>query len=1523
MEVFPTLHLEGDCKVYMEDVRVDRVVTTRARDLLKVYISCDNIIEKEYIYKVEKELHKQLFSALEGGKEGPEVKLYETFHLSAQYDAPAVFGAYKNSMLLELKEYSPMLHSMLKSAEMSFEADDKVVLTMEDIPLYHQKSGELLQILDKIVCERCGVRAFFEVAYEEPKESKYREEDDIKIARRIAEIAGNRAAISQTSDSEYVDMSGVDGNEFEHTASPMQGADAKIAEQPQKQPEQKAEPAQPPKKEFKKEGKKDFKSFRRQGRRSDNPDVLYGYDVEGEIVPMDQILDEMGEITIRGKVLSVEEREIRNEKTIVSFFITDFTDTMKCKMFCPNEELPNIREGVKKGAFLLVRGLCAMDSFDKDLTISIKSLQKTKDFTVTRMDHSTKKRVELHCHTKMSDMDGVSDVIDIVKRAYKWGHPAIAITDHGVVQALADVFHTWQDLYKGAKAEAEKEGKQLDRQDFFKVICGCEIYLVDDLKNIVVNPKGQSLMDSFVVFDIETTGFSSVTNHIIEIGAVKVENGKIVDRFSTYVNPQEPIPYRITKLTTITDADVMDAPTIDQVLPEFFAFCEGCVLVAHNASFDTGFIKENARKLELPYAYTHVDTLAMARVLLPQLAKFTLDHVAKTVGVSLENHHRAVDDAEATAEIFEKFIPMLLEKGAHDLDAVNELGRTSTDYVRKTPSYHAIVLAKNDVGRVNLYKLISASHLQYFNRRPKVPKSLILENREGLILGSACEAGELYRALLRGAPQAEIADIVNFYDYLEIQPNGNNAFMIDSDKSDHENIHSMEDIQEINKKICDLGEEFHKPVCATCDVHFLDPEDEVYRRIIMAGNGFKDADSQAPLYLRTTEEMLAEFEYLGSDKAREVVIDNTNLIADMVDSIDPVRPDKCPPVIENSDQTLTDICYRRAHEIYGEVLPDIVEKRLEKELNSIISNGFAVMYIIAQKLVWKSVEDGYLVGSRGSVGSSFVANMAGITEVNSLSPHYYCKKCHYYDFDSPEVKAYAGKAGCDMPDKICPNCGEKLVKDGFDIPFETFLGFKGDKEPDIDLNFSGEYQSKAHKYTEVIFGYGQTFRAGTIGTLAEKTAYGYVMKYYEERGIHKRRCEIERIAEGCTGVRRSTGQHPGGIVVLPLGEEINSFTPVQHPANDMTTDIVTTHFDYHKIDHNLLKLDILGHDDPTMIRMLQDLTGIDPTKIPLDDKDVMSLFQNTDALGVKPEDILGCKLGSLGIPEFGTDFAMQMLIDTQPTSFSDLVRIAGLSHGTDVWLGNAQTLIEEGKATISTAICTRDDIMIYLMQMGVEAGLSFTIMESVRKGKGLKDEWIATMKEHNVPDWYIWSCKKIKYMFPKAHAAAYVMMAWRIAYCKVNYPLAYYAAFYSIRADCFSYELMCQGKEHLEAVLADYNRRKDELSKKEQDSIRDLRIVQEMYARGFEFMPIDIYKAHSRLFQIIDGKIMPSLGSIDGMGDKAAEAMMEAAKDGPFLSRDDLRSRSKAPQNVIDKMGELGLLGSLPQSNQLSLFDFM
>ena len=772
---------------------------------------------------------------------------------------------------------------------------------------------------------------------------------------------------------------------------------------------------------------------------------------------------------------------------------------------------------------------------------------------------------------------------------------------------------------------------------------------------------------------------------------------------------------------------------------------------------------------------------------------------------------------------------------------------------------------------------------------------------------------------MRNSSEEEVARIVNFYDYLEIQPIGNNAFML---KGENPTAKSEEDLRDYNRRIVELGEQFNKPVVATCDVHFLNPEDEIYRRIIMTSKGFKDADDQAPLYLRTTEEMLKEFEYLGSRKAEEVVITNTNRIADCIEPLSPVRPDKCPPVIPDSDKILREICYNRAHEIYGEELPPIVTERLERELNSIISNGFAVMYIIAQKLVWKSNEDGYLVGSRGSVGSSFVATMSGITEVNPLSPHYYCASCHYSDFDSEEVKAYAGRAGCDMPDRNCPVCGKPLKKEGFDIPFETFLGFKGDKEPDIDLNFSGEYQSKAHKYTEVIFGAGQTFRAGTIGTLAEKTAFGYVKNYYEEKGIHKRNCEIDRIVAGCTGIHRTTGQHPGGIIVLPYGEDINSFTPVQHPANDQTTDIITTHFDYHSIDSNLLKLDILGHDDPTMIRMLEDLTGLNACEIPLDSKEVMSLFQNTDALKITPEDIGGCPLGCLGVPEFGTDFAMQMLLDTQPTELSDLIRIAGLAHGTDVWLGNAQTLIKEGKCTISTAICTRDDIMTYLISKGMDNAQSFTIMESVRKGKGLKPEWETAMREHDVPEWYIWSCKKIKYMFPKAHAAAYVMMAWRIAWFKIFQPLAYYAAFFSIRATAFSYEIMCLGRERLEYYLEDYKKRKDTLSKKEQDTLRDMRVVQEMYARGYEFMPVDLYKAQAHRFQIIDGKLMPALDTIDGLGDKAADAVVLAAMDGPFLSKDDFQNRTKVSKTVIALMDDLKIFGNLPQSNQISLFDF-
>ena len=1499
LEVFPTLKLDKKLQAQMQQVEVEGIAATRHRDAMYIKLLSNHLIDKDDIWKLEAEIKRQLFSNVKTA-----IHIRERFTLSEQYTPEMLLQHYFDSMLKEIRAYSPLMFNMLKRATYSVDGK-KIVFTVDDIVPNHEKADEAMDILDKILSERCGLSVFTEFAYRPAKESRYKADDELKIARQIDQIVSKLPA------------SGEQAEEKEDVIETPKEHVAAGSEMKQKKPVQ---TDNRPKSFAKNEGgRRDF----RKPVKDDDPDVIYGrnFEVENEELAIEQIVGEMGEVIIKGQILSVDTREIRNEKTIIMFQISDYTDTIGAKIFAHNDQVAQIKEGIKAGAFVRIKGVTMFDKFDKDMTIgSIVGIKKIPDFRVSRQDYSAHKRVELHCHTKMSDMDGVSDAKAIVKQAYKWGHPAIAITDHGVAQAFPDAFHTWQDLWKEEKGKRKEAGDENpDRQDFFKVIYGIEAYLVDDMKKIVENPAGQSLQGTFVVFDIETTGFSAEKNHITEIGAVKVSGGKIVDRFSTFVNPKEPIPFRIQQLTNITDQDVAGAPDIGEVLPQFLAFCEDAVLVAHNARFDMSFIIQNAKNCSLRSHFTYLDTLGLSRVMLPGHNKYTLDAVCKLLGVSLENHHRAVHDAEATAEVFVKLLEKLAEESVFNMDDINALSDDNDEAISKLRPFHCIILAKNNVGRINMYRLISDSHLKYFNKVPKIPKSKIMQNREGLILGSACEAGELYQAILDDRSEQDIIEIANFYDYLEIQPVGNNAFMIESERV--EMVNSIEDIQRINKQICDLGDQLGKPVCATCDVHFLNPEDEVYRRIIMTGKGFKDADNQAPLFLHTTDEMLEEFSYLGSDKAMEVVVTNTNKIADMIESIDPVRPDKCPPVIENSDELLREICNNKAHELYGPNLPKIVQDRLEMELHSIISNGFAVMYIIAQKLVWKSVEDGYLVGSRGSVGSSFVAYMAGITEVNSLSPHYRCGKCYFVDFDSPEVKAYSGKAGCDMPDRVCPNCGEKLIKDGFDIPFQTFLGFKGNKEPDIDLNFSGEYQSKAHKYTEVIFGYGQTFRAGTIGTLAEKTAYGFVKNYYEERGMSKRAAEINRIVQGCTGVRRSTGQHPGGIVVLPVGEDINSFTPVQHPANDMTTDIITTHFDYHSIDHNLLKLDILGHDDPTMIRMLQDLTDTDPTAIPLDDPDVMSLFSSTKALGITPEQIGGCELGSLGIPEFGTEFVIQMLKDTKPKSFSDLVRISGLSHGTDVWLGNAQTLIEEGNATISTAICTRDDIMIYLIDKGVESELSFTIMESVRKGKGLKPEMEAAMREHDVPDWYIWSCKKIKYMFPKAHAAAYVMMAWRIAYYKVNYPLAYYAAYFSIRASAFSYEIMCLGQAKLEATMKEYQKRKDTLSKKEQDTMKDMKIVQEMYARGFEFLPIDLFKSHSRLFQIVDGKLLPPFNSIDGLGDSAAENIMEAALDGPYLSRDDFKARTKASQTITDKMAELHLLGDLPQSNQISLFD--
>lgn len=1468
-EIFPTLQLDNDLRQALKDAIVTRVSTNRDRSAMRIYLCMKSLVPKRRIWKLETEIKRQCFA-----KENVRIHVMESFSLSSLYTPEKLYEAYKDSIFEEINAYSTLLLGIIKKAEFDFSKEGQLTITLEDTVIARDYEEKLHDILDKIFCERCNQQIVIDFAYKEAQKSKYCVNSQLQIEDRIKEIT--RQNLMRQNQRDLLEQA---EQETEDTVSIPGRTDAAVPER--------------------------RRSYAL--KKSSRADVLYGREFEDDTTHIEEIQGEIGEVCIRGQVISVSLREIRNERTIVSFALTDFTDTIVIKLFIANDRLEEITGGIRTGAFLKVKGAPMIDKFDHDLTISsVTGIMQIPDFTTARQDHAPEKRVELHCHTKMSDMDGVSDVGDIINRAISWGHQAIAITDHGAVQAFPSAEHA------------------VPRGSDFKVIYGCEIYLVDDTKGIVTASKNQTLDDTFVVFDLETTGFHPEKNKIIEIGAVKVAGGKIVERFSEFVNPKEPIPFHITELTSIRDDDVIEAPDISEVLPRFLRFCEGAVMVAHNADFDMSFIRANCTTLGYPCDYTYIDTVTLSRFLLPSLSKYKLDSVAKAVGVSLEHHHRAVDDAECTAEIFVKFIKMLQERGLDTLDLVNEGGRASNEAIRKLPSYHCIVLAKNDIGRINLYRLISMSHLQYFYRRPKVPKSELTKYREGLIIGSACEAGELYRAILNGRSEEEISRIVSFYDYLEIQPIDNNLFMT---RRTDGTAKTMDELRQINKRILSLGDEFKKPVVATCDVHFLDPQDEVYRRIIMAGKGFIDADDQAPLFLRTTEEMLEEFAYLGSDRAEEVVITNTNLIADMCENISPVRPDKCPPVIEDSDNMLRKICYDKAHAIYGDTLPPVVEERLSRELNSIIGNGYAVMYIIAQKLVWKSNEDGYLVGSRGSVGSSFAATMAGITEVNPLSPHYLCEYCHFVDFDSEEVKAFSGRAGCDMPDRKCPVCGKDLKKDGFDIPFETFLGFKGDKEPDIDLNFSGDYQSKAHKYTEVIFGEGQTYKAGTIGTLADKTAFGYIKNYYEERGVQKRNCEIDRIVQGCVGVRRTTGQHPGGIIVLPMGEEINSFTPVQHPANDMSSDIVTTHFDYHSIDSNLLKLDILGHDDPTMIRMLEDLTGLNAQDIPLDDQTVMSLFKNTDALGVSPEELNGVTMGTLGIPEFGTDFAMGMLRDAKPQEFTDLIRISGLSHGADVWLGNAQTLIESGAATISTCICTRDDIMTYLIHMGLDSARAFDIMEKTRKGviaKGKCEqwpEWKQEMLDHGVPEWYTWSCEKIKYMFPKAHAAAYVMMAWRIAYCKVFYPLAYYAAFFSIRATAFSYELMCQGKDKLEFYINEI-KKQDKISKKDEETLKDARIVQEMYARGFTFLPMDLYKSDARYFQIVDGKLLPPFNSIDGMGDKAAESLAIAASQEKFLSKQDLRERGKISKVTVDLLSDLGIIDDLPETNQLSFFDF-
>ena len=1229
--------------------------------------------------------------------------------------------------------------------------------------------------------------------------------------------------------------------------------------------------------------------------------ILLGKEINGanQKIIDTKILGE--DVIIEGSIYNIEPREIRGEKYIVSFDITDLSDSTTVKFFVKKSVFDaELSDKIKKGKYLRVQGEVQFDKYTKEIDIMAKNIMAAAA-PAPRMDDAEEKRVELHLHTQMSSMDGVTPVKKYIERAIAWGHKAIAITDHGVVQAFPDAMNA------------------IGKSDL-KVIYGVEAYLIDDLGSVVTLQRGQPLADTFVVFAIETTGLSKETESITEIGAVKVVDGKIIDRFSTFVNPERPIPAEITKLTGITNEMVADAPVITEILPKFLEFCQDAVLVAHNANFDTGFIRLNAeRKCGIEVKNTVLDTLELSRALLPELKKHKLDIICEQLGVSLEGHHRAVNDAEATAEVFLKFIDMLVEKEIYKVDDINVFSSQTVNY-KKLKAYHAIILAKDYVGLRNLYELISLSHIDYYFRRPRIPKSKLIQHREGLILGSACEAGELYRALLDKKPKQVIEELVNFYDYLEIQPLGNNRFMIESPKV--ESVHSMEDIIAINKQIVALGEEHNKPVVATCDVHFIDPQDAAFRKIIMAAEGFADADKQAPLYFRTTKEMLKEFTYLGEEKAREIVITNTNKIADMIEKIKPIPDDTFPPKIEGADEELRQICMDKAISIYGDPLPPIVQDRLETELNSIISNGYAVLYIIAQKLVWKSVADGYLVGSRGSVGSSFAANMAGITEVNSLPPHYICDHCKYSDFESETVKAFAMEeaSGCDMPDKDCPVCGHKLRKDGHDIPFQTFLGFEGDKEPDIDLNFSGDYQQQAHAYTEVLFGKGKVFKAGTIGTLADKTAYGFVKKYFDAREITPHNAEIQRLTEGCTGVKRTTGQHPGGLMVVPSDHDIHEFCPIQRPANDVNSTVTTTHFDYHSISGRLLKLDLLGHDDPTVIRMLYDLTGVNPQDVPLGDPETMSLFESPKALGVTEEEI-NCKTGTLGIPEFGTKFVRGMLIDTKPKTFADLLRISGLSHGTDVWLGNAQTLIENGTITLKETISTRDSIMIYLINKGVEKKKSFKIMEKVRKGKGLTEEDIADMKASDVPDWYIESCQKIKYMFPKAHAAAYVMMAFRIAYFKINYPEAYYASYFSVRAcDDFDYSCMCQGIDVARDAIREIQAKGQEATAKDKNKQTVLEIVVEFYARGFKFCPIDLYRSDAKNFLPTEEGLLPPFSSLQGLGVNAAQSIVEGRKDGEFNTLEELKERTSLGRSLIDLLKENGVLDGIPETNQLCLF---